>query len=662
MKKLIVLFLIVGLGAGAYWWLQKQPKGEPPGVAAELSAKHTMAVVGAERLQESVQDIFEALAQLPEELTKELGPASAFIKDPAQRKAMIGFDPASAEGWAELGVDPAAGLSLVFDNRWTSDGDEIPGAVVLAKITSKDNLLKWLGERAPVKVEWGEGSPAELKVDGELVAYVGQKGAYTAFMPGPEPILTKNKAAFEGFLAGSGDLPGHSPFSRSAGHTSGMRLFTYGDGAALLSFLKGLPEDSAPDKKQLADFEFFLTRFIGAGGWVGQHRSAGRIVTSQQGGEILAKLVVPSAKPPQFSAYFPPADWAVGRVSVNIKDFLDGVKAILPPSMEEQRSAVSMAPMALGFIGLSMSDFTDALSGHAAFGGNMVSVAKMAATEEFEPTKIDALLLVGVLDAGKTESLVKKLIELATKGMPDLKIDEAKVGGATAWSVEVMGFAVTAAIDGDVLLLGPRSSVEAGLSRKQKKEGLHAGEVRDALDGKDVVYALSYDLKSLKGLAGDFGMDAEVVEKMLAKQKTEIVAALRVDRNGLFWRSSSIGYAQTVGILAAVAIPAFVKYIERSKSAALEHEVRIKQMQDEMQEQLRAVQAGGELDLPGAVPVELGAPADVEPDPPAMAQPEVGEAANDDVEAAAGEDEAPKKKKKKKRKKKKKKKAEATAE
>ena len=559
-KALLVIIPLLLLGAAGAWWYLGQPRGEKPGIASELSAEHTVFIAGAQNLHEATADVLKTIAAMPAEQLAQLGPAGDFAKNADQRKALIGFDPADAAGWAETGIDPAAGVAMIIDSRVFVGTEPMP--IVMFKETDRAKVLAFIEARTGDKPTFTDGNPGTITKDDKLRGYLGKKGAYTVIIGGPTHRLEKAKAGVEAFLAGKGGLDGDPAFQRALDGAKDLRMFVYGGGAGARSLTDALAKDGKLPDSIKGDIQFYLDRFTGFGSWVGQNASGARLVASESGAALIGKLFVPAKSPPKFSAFVPASGWSALRTSVNLNDLFAGIGDALPPSAADKKQGLTMAPMMLAMVaGFSYDDLKAAFSGHAAFAVDPVAVAKIGTDG---PAAMKGLVMLGVAEEAKADKLIPQLLELAKKAAPDLVVAAVDIDGAKGHSVTMKGVTAVAVRDGDVVLLGLESEVKAAIARKKSGDSLKFDAGKSALDDAGVVYGVHYDMKGLVALMSQYMGNTANLGGM-AEQP--LAGAMRADKHGLFMQNKDMGFTQAIGMAAGLAVPAFQAYMERSRQS-----------------------------------------------------------------------------------------------
>ncbi len=552
MKKAIFATLFVGAAATAAWFIvQRTGGGGAPSLAAALDAPHTVAVVGAEDLDQLAKEADSLLRELPEALRKDAPPE---LLDPAKRNEKLGFDPTTAQGWQSIGVDPAAGVAVAVDARFMRGKEPIP--LILARITDREKLVAALNAKGASFAFADQKGPSEIATSSDERMLWGKRGDMTVVMPlakgADEAAL---RAQFDAFLGGSGPaLAGDEAFRAALKDGAPRpRVWTFASSAGVAQ-LPGL-KDEAP-----ADIvSFYTQRFRALAFSFGPKAGSFRLLTDGEGAKALRQIAVPRRSAPKMSRYFPKEGWAVSRLSINLTDLFDGIQALIPPSKGDIKGQILLGknflPMA---IGASYDDLAAGFTGHVALG---MEVPKAPA----QTPKI--LVVIGVADKEKADTVVKALLGRAKDG--GVESEALEIKGHPGYRITRGSATTTVVRAGDVMLaaLDP-ATVEAALDRADDLSGTPAGK---ALDG-DAIYAMGVGAgwmdAALANAGGELGAgELELMKKYLPSEG--FAATVELDDQGLKTGGSSGGVtvAAMTGIAAAVAIPSFLKYQRRSKTS-----------------------------------------------------------------------------------------------
>lgn len=568
MKALIGVVVLAAAGVGGFFaYKHFVGGGVSPAPGGVVSAEHTVMVGGMGHLDELAAQGLEMLKGLPAEVQGPMAPAL----DPAQRTEKVGFDPATAAGWASIGVDPKAGFAFVIDARLVVGREPVP--VLLAKIDDRDKLLaaieKWVGEKPTVASADGVET---LTAKGETVLF-GKKGDWTAVLLTEDRRHADAKSAFAAFLSDTGaPLSGAGTWKDAFADGKGaVEAFGYIGVAPLAGFLGTL---KAP-AEVVGAVPYYAERFPAMG--VSMTRDGGmtaRITATEEGLAVLQQVLRPKKAPPTFSRYLPAKGWGGLRISVNLAELFEGVAALVPPTAPPQvKAQLGMAKAMMGaVVGIDWGDISTAFSGHVVLAANLSSLPKM----QRSPLAGEWVVLVAAGDGGAGDTLVSSLVDKAKQMGGGPEFEKAEVAGAKGWKVAAGPMTVVAVRDDDVWLVGPEKVVTAALATKG---GDNLKGKADVLDDDAVVYGIWADIAGLLDEAKKDPQVAAVLDSgalKALKDDPTVSGGWRLDGDGLLATSDTAlqGTAAMMGVMAAIAIPAFVKYIKRSKTSEATMNIR----------------------------------------------------------------------------------------
>ncbi|MCA9560045.1 MAG: hypothetical protein KC583_15965, partial [Myxococcales bacterium] len=321
---------------------------------------------------------------------------------------------------------------------------------------------------------------------------------------------------------------------------------------------------------------YYAERFPAMG--VSMTRDGGmtaRITATEEGLAVLQQVLRPKKAPPTFSRYLPAKGWGGLRLSVNLAEIFEGVAALVPPTAPPQvKAQLGMAKTMMGaVVGIEWSDISAAFSGHVVLAANVGSLWQM----ERNPAAVKWLVLVAAGDGSAGDTLVGSLVEKAGQMGAGPKFEQAEVAGAKGWKAAAGPMTVVAVRDDDVWLVGPENVVTMALATKQ---GDNLKDKADVLDDDAVVYGIWADLgPMLEAAKKQDPQVAAIVESGALKGLNDdptVSGGWRLDGDGLLATSESAlqGTAAMMGVMAAIAIPAFLKYIKKSKTSEASMNVR----------------------------------------------------------------------------------------
>jgi type II secretory pathway pseudopilin PulG len=523
------------------------PLLDTPAIAAHLDAEQVVGFVGAEGLDQLAGHLLGFLDALG--AAQAVPPdAPAEIFDPKKRAAALGFDPTTTAGWASVGLDAAAGVALVADRRLTVG--EAPAPIVWLKIADRPKLLGAL-ERHVGKVAEADGG-ATLTVGGQTVLVQAGPGGWTLALPVPAGA---DAAALRPGLAQAATPPKAS-LAEAENVAAALRL---GRGPRAFGFLAAAPllalarEEVPPEVR--AGLDWTVAQVPAAGFAVGPGRGGVRVQVEAAARAALAR-VVRAPGPAVPLARHVPGDQVAGRYSLNPSDFMDGVADLVPPSLGAQRGQVLLAKNALPpLLGISYEDLAAALTGQV-----VVAVAPPVDGGRPIPT-----VLLGVNEAARADAVLKQLLDRAVKRDPGARLEPVEVASHKGFRVEALELTVVRA--GKVLVgaFGPTNDAARFVAPEPNLAAAAPSLDEDVVFGGAVGPAFFAALPKPEPA----GRALDVVWKRLMGDGL-LHTAMRLDARGLFLGgegSAGTAAAGLVLVTAAIAIPAFVKYVKRSKAA-----------------------------------------------------------------------------------------------
>lgn len=510
-RALLVLLILAAGGAAAWYFLYRLPPGEPPALAAQVSAEHTVMFSSVEKPDALFDAVFKAVQSRPAlaERLRQFSPANA--------AAAMGFDPATAAGWQSAGIDPATGVAIVVDARL----GQSPYAVL--KIADEPKFLAWVSARAGAPATMADGA---LQVGTQLKVSVARRGAFTLIgrEVATEPLqqvaqdggpTLDTAPGFEASFAqtrSTGRLTSFVPLSnlRKAG-----------------PFAQGLSAETV---------DFFAGLFPALGGQLDADALRIRLVTSEPGLSAVRQLYAPRRSAPKFSKWLPGEGFILARLSVNLHECFTGLQALLPPSVPaEMRAQLGFAKIGLAAVGLDWSLLTQAFTGHAA-----VAVKPVDGRDP----EFLALFSLGTPESADKiiASLQAKVPQLlgAMGGGAGSPVEQIVVGGAPARRIKLARLDVTI-VRSDAMLVVASSPELAGaaITRAAGAPELtgRAAELMDA----DVIMALYARLTELTP------SKAGSPQRAFAEAAPPLEGSIRLDRHGVVLETDTLGLLVAVG-------------------------------------------------------------------------------------------------------------------
>lgn len=535
-----------------------EPAAEPtptstPTLLGALSAEHTVAAAGAEGLDAFATQLATVVDALPASVKAELPGGFDAIT------AKLGFDPRTAEGWATVGLDPAAGVALVVDSR-LRPADGAPWPVLLAKVTDRGKLVAALAKIDPkFELALPETDGVARLGTPEGPALLGERGGFTAVLAVPDPAqLDAARAAFAGWLKAQ-----DAPLAEAEALAPAMAMpGAPAAGRAWAAAVTGPLLAMAPQALAPVFAEFYAARFPAVSLAFGADLQTGRLRVQGDAAAVsaLRQVLIPPKPAPALDRFAPPDGIAIG-VSIDPVELFDGVVALIPPARGDLQGQVLIGKNAIPVaLGVSLDDLAKGFTGH----GAVLLTREAITTPGAEPPMVIAL---GVADAEVADRALTAALDQLAKQSGGAR-EPTKFGaleGHVLRQDPAPTFLVRA---GDALLLGPsRARIEEALARGEGQRPADAPAV-DFADG--AFYSAAVSMKLLDEAKATLPPDAvEVFEAGRAFWQKRLgptfAMALRVDDAGLV--ADGPAAAAVIGAMAAVAVPAFVQYVNRSKSA-----------------------------------------------------------------------------------------------
>lgn len=505
-----------------------------PAITRALSSAHTQAVATLENLPQLVQRIDATVAGLPAAVTASLPP---LLRDPAARKALIGFDASTAAGWTGAGVDPAQGIGVVFDSR-------VDGPILFGRLENPKTLIATL-ERAGVAIKLGEPARGVLPITvaGEPFVIIERDGV-TFVARGADP---SQHAALWRLTDAGPRLDADPVFKRAlADRQAGPWLTVYTPSAPVAARLKG---QATPLAQMLT---FYASRFQALALTMGRDGTRLRLLGDAATGKALQQIFRPATPAPDFTAHLRTGQ-TLYRADLDLVNLFDGALALMPESMAQQRSMVLMGKNALPMmLGVTHEQLASALSGHFA------GVAGAGA---------DALpvLMAGVKDGAALNALLDAFGKhLTAQGGGGLTA--ATIGGRPGFTVT--GTDVVLARTERLLVVGPRAAVEATLAAKgDLSPTLKAAVQRPIAFGTVAPVDALIEQSAAAMAPADRAALTRMIQTVWQARLVEghYVGGVNVDDRGLIFEDDATSIA-VLGMAAAVAIPAFMRYQRRSRT------------------------------------------------------------------------------------------------
>jgi type IV pilus assembly protein PilA len=567
MKKVVLVFALAALAAGLAWFVLagSRRSGGLPAAAAAFDGGQTMLLIGAQGLEAITGAALDTAARLPPALREG---APDWLLDRTKLAAQLGFDPTTADGWRQAGLDPAVGWAFALDARFFAPDPNAPVPLIAARILDREKLVGVLG-KVGVQVELAaKAGPSELAtVRGQRVL-VGQRGELTVAAIIPRAFddarLAEARRTFDAFLgAGRGTLPDEPAFRDALADVAvPAGLYAWGSGAPALT-LPGLKDAAVAGIARE-----YVDRFRSVALAIGTDFGGGlRLLASPEGAGALRQIAAPRHPSPRFSRFVPREGWAALRFTVNLAEVFDGVAALLPSSQAQAKGqlllAKNMLPMLLG---ASWDDLV------AAFSGHILSAVRLPATPGAPPSEI--LVAAGVVDGARADAVLKAILE--KRRAAGIASEPFTLRGHPGIRVRPPGGQEIVLVRADDVLLAALSPATIEAALDGEAASLAGTPVAKALDG-DAVFAFTVSTTAFEAAMKARGPESEAAIRWLdgALGGAPLAASLVLDERGLrTGEGGALGGAALAGMLAAVAIPAYLKYERRARTSEATTNVR----------------------------------------------------------------------------------------
>ena len=511
-----------------------------PSVADVLVADDTVFAVGVQSLVDSSSWFMRIVEALPEFARAEMPPE---IRSRKALSAKLGFDPTTAGGWKKIGIDPTAGFAVAVDRKVGAGKKPVP--LIVGRVTDRGALTALLRKHG-VEIDVPKGANRGT-IDGDTV-FIGDKSGWLVVAPGPDEHPEGIEPAFRQWVARTS-----KPLSGSKRLAPAVRVvdgspwyFAFADTKAMIEMVG----ENSPESAWAAE------RFPAFGGGMSATDGRYRAMLDDTAREALKKIFVPTKKSPDFARLMPP-DQGYIKVNLNLPHLVDGIGALLPPSMQglmvQMRAGEYGLPAA---IGLTRDQLYGAFSGHFAAAFRPVPD---------RPIPTEVLFAAGIGDPKLADIVITKVVEQLRLNAPELTIEPAEIGGHAGHRGRgpQANFVIVRA--GDVLVVGlDEAAVATGLARRKGDPAL-----KKFFNGAYVV-GMSTSAKATVNSGIPPEVEAVWTAVVGPNADGRLSLGLRLQDNTVDFGGGGESNSATVmlvGVLAAVAIPAFMKYIRRSKTA-----------------------------------------------------------------------------------------------
>ena len=536
-------------------------------LADHADADHTVIAGGLQDLDKTAERLLGTLESLPEPTRSEVAAAIS------RRKIveLFGFDPTRRAGWDDIGVDAAAGVLFVLDDRWPVGADVTRQVVAFVRLSQPERWRTLLRTKGAV---FSEENGVETCQIGGLTLWLAPSGGDVALTVPLALRTPEAKDAARKVFLQVAQQPSR-PLAQAAAWQAAVR-----DGGRpwLNVWARTRDLGAGSDAADSADVAHFAKLFPHVAWWLGEGWAL-RLGTLPVAHQSLADMFVPEKAAPACAALVPAEGWGAVRASLHLDKFVDGALRLAPPSMSSEARAMLAASVssALALSGLPPGDVMAAWSGHLCAAVELGSVP-LALSGAALP---NWLLVLGVQDGAKADAVLAALAD-RWRNAANLPIQTVTIGGLQGWATQVGPLGLAVVRDGERLVAGPSPAAVAEALARPRGASLAGSPLADALDGR-VLLGGVVDLHTARdllqsALAGQHPQD-DARSKLIADAFGAVMGsarlasiALRLDGEMLTLGpggGAEAGWSggTMLGVLAAVAIPAFQRYVAEAKAA-----------------------------------------------------------------------------------------------
>ena len=551
----------------------------PPAVAlaAHASAEHAFIAGGVQDLDKTTERLMAALDALPEPLHTQTQAAVSRSK----LVEWFGFDPTKRSGWDDIGVDAAAGVFFVLDDRWPSADALSRQVVVFARLSNPERWKALLTSKGAIFTKEGEIETCEIAKMTIWLAHSGQDYALTTAAGLDVPDA--KAAAIKVFLQVA-QLPA-TPLDKTAGWKAAVRdagrpwLVTWARSADLGASVMGDTKDNVRHfTKLFPEFSWWL-----GDGW------AVRVATAPLAHQSLEDMFIPEKPAPACAGLIPAEGWGALRLSIHLNKFTDGLLRLAPPGASTEERAVMAGSLtsALALTGLPPGDVMAAWSGHLCGGVDLATLPAVLHGEGLP----NWLVVLGVQDGVKADAALAALADRA-KNQLSVAVRTATIGGLPGYVAQLGPLTLAVVRDGERIAVAPSPEALAAALARPSGQSLASTAMADALDGHGI-FGLVVDLRTARDIALGVmqarQMDDESA-KSLSDSFTAILGSARLAGVALRLEDETLALGPAgvteggwsggtmIGLLAAIAIPQFHRYLTLAKAA--EARANIKQIKE----------------------------------------------------------------------------------
>jgi Protein of unknown function (DUF3352) len=551
LNKLVKLIFIMVIVSGSAGWITGcgKPKEDDvksnnfPKITRAMSAKHTIGFFDLGNLPKLVNQQLSELKKNSKNKDQKLeyGLGQAIEK--------AGFDLFTEKGWKSIGIGLEGGLGIYSDDRL------IRSPILLAQIDDELKLRAWVEKIFKSKSKIiGDGDIKTLKLKDKMFLY-GKKGNLTLITMGDA-----NKTDFTKILKDSGPNVASRRLLKQIfkGIPKGPKASSF---LSMSNLVKLVPQEPLIRKM----LKFYTNLFPAMGYYFNQQSNSFRLSASKKGVDVLKKLFVPKQKPPAFSNMIAIKGWGAIRISVNLKEVFKGMEGLIPPgSPPNSKMAIQQTVTVISTsIGMNWSTFSDTFSGQVVLAGDVVNgIDKLKSKKNPE-----WLVLAGVKNRKNIDGFFKSLTKEETI-LINKNISSVKIAGINGWQIDMNGIPVVAVLLNKILIFAPTVGV-AETAIKRSKEGKSLkGKKNDWIVDDKMLFGFYLESSAIVKLleeTSNVGVNVDLSATLKEmKDISTFNSSLAVDDQGIISRGNAGGFIAVVGILAAILIPAFTRYMQKT--------------------------------------------------------------------------------------------------
>ena len=584
-KRFILLGSLILVGLLSFRSLANPEEGATgPRIAHSLLADQTMGYGGIESPQVILKKVHDLAKKLLLETGIEIPPQVKKMFDSQFRIKTIGFDPVTTEGWQSIGINPDMGMFAVGDATLAK---KYKRPLIYLKVESREKLMA-LNARFGGAMSIGEkqGKSEVVRAGTKAIFLLGNRGEYTVLMPVKRSRLEEQRTDFDTYLG-----------------TTGKALSTNKDMAVVTGTSKAKGRllgvlntksitDMLPRRGPMAaeDIAFYTELFRVIGGSISNAGIQGHLVASQAGHLALEKLFGAKGVP-GLTKFIPTKGWFAMRLSINFDQVFEGISDLIPPSKAQARAMLPMAQASIAIqLGFPFDTLAKAFTGHFMFGGDLTSLLQIKTPGKAKDLR--AMLTLGVKDTAAADQVIAQVIDkLQTARRGPGKPTPITVGDANGhqWKLGPVN-PVLIRVGQTVFVAANVATVTEALARSTG-ENFSTTAAGKNLERPKMFYGSTFNISNWvssleeysKVFMGRLQSDKKKAEfnALFTKMKaffqegdTTVSASIVLDQGLKMSMDGQGGLLAAAGIMAAVAIPAFVKYQRRAKSAEAVMNVR----------------------------------------------------------------------------------------